>query len=204
MHQTDVISGELCKTHIDTIIDDSKNFFLSKAFGSNTFFLPVHADSSKPPAVHADQKVPALQGIHTNHRVHVDQKGHSDQRVQTGHNPVHTDQFGYQSTHKDQIFHQHENQIYQSAHSNQLNNQPAHTEQIAYQTPVNFYANSLYVATNTDPHWDFYSKVRLIKISNWTYKVKYFLISKMDFCRFIEKDSKELKSSTFFVNETIV
>ena len=36
---------------------------------------------------------------------------------------------------------------------------PLHAEQVAYQTPVNFYANSLYVATNTDPHWDFYNKV---------------------------------------------
>ena len=100
-------------------------------------------------------------------------------------NPV-SKQSGQHSggSHKDQMLHQTvyankhayqnpvpaEQVIYQTpllaehAHQTPLHSEiayqtPLHPEQVAYQTPVNFYANSLYVATNTDPHWDFYNKV---------------------------------------------
>ena len=79
-------------------------------------------------------------------------------------NPVPAEQVIYQTPLLAEHAHQtplHSEIAYQTPlHSEQVAYQtPLHPEQVAYQTPVNFYANSLYVATNTDPHWDFYNKV---------------------------------------------
>ena len=69
------------------------------------------------------------------------------------HNPVPAEQVIYQTP----LLAEHAHQS--PLHSEIAYQTPLHPEQVAYQTPVNFYANSLYVATNTDPHWDFYNKV---------------------------------------------